>query len=67
MMTVTKDHIIAEVLNHDRTLAPIFMQFGLHCLGCAAANNESIGEAAMVHGIDADALIDALNTYLQSK
>lgn len=66
-MTVTKEHIIADVLNYDRALAPIFMQHGLHCLGCAAANNETIAEAAMVHGIDADQLINALNTFLASK
>jgi hybrid cluster-associated redox disulfide protein len=66
-MTITKDHIIAEVLNFDRSLAVIFMQHGLHCLGCAAANNETIGEAAMVHGIDGDALLDALNAHLSNK
>lgn len=66
-MTVTKDNIIAEVLNYDRSLAMIFMNHGLHCLGCAAANNETIGEAAMVHGIDGDALIEALNAHLQQK
>lgn len=66
-MKITKEHIIAEVLNMDRSLAVIFMQHGLHCLGCAAANNESIGEAAMVHGIDGDALIEALNSHLTSK
>lgn len=66
-MTITKDHIIAEVLNMDRSLAIVFMQHGLHCLGCAAANNESIGEAAMVHGIDADALLSALNAHIANQ
>ena len=66
-MMITKDLIIADVLNMDRSLAVVFMQHGLHCLGCAAANNESIGEAAMVHGIDADALINALNHHLSNK
>lgn len=63
-MTVTKDMIIADVLLKDRALAPIFMSHGLHCLGCAAANMETIEEAAAVHGIDADALISDLNGYL---
>lgn len=66
-MKITKDNIIAEVLNMDRSLAVVFMQHGLHCLGCAAANNESIGEAAMVHGIDGDALIEALNNHISNK
>lgn len=63
-MTVTKDMIINDVLQINRALAPIFMQHGLHCLGCAAANNETIAEAAVVHGIDADALITDLNAFL---
>lgn len=63
-MTVTKEMIISDVLMMDRALAPIFMSHGLHCLGCAAANMETIGEAAGVHGIDADALLADLNAYL---
>lgn len=66
-MKITKDQIIAEVLEADRSLAVVFMQHGLHCLGCAAANSESIGEAAMVHGIDGDALIEALNLHISNK
>ncbi len=63
-MQVTKDMIIADVLMKDRALAPIFMSHGLHCLGCAAANMETIQEAAAVHGIDADTLINDLNEFL---
>ena len=66
-MMVTKDMIIAEVLMKDRTLAPIFMQHGLHCLGCAASNMETIEDAAMVHGIDLDALLKDINACLELK
>jgi hybrid cluster-associated redox disulfide protein len=66
-MEVTKDMIIADVLMKDRALAPIFMGHGLHCLGCAAANMETIEEAASVHGIDADALLKDLNAFLSTK
>ena len=38
----------------------------MHCLGCPSASGESIGEAAMVHGVDADALVERINTYLES-
>ena len=37
------------------------MQFGMHCLGCAIAHGETVEQAAEVHGIDVDALIEALN------
>lgn len=67
MAQVTKDMTIAEVLRVDRGTAPIFMQFGMHCLGCPSASGESIEDASMVHGIDPDALISALNDYLTGK
>lgn len=63
-MTVTKEMIIAEVLMQHRALAPIFMQHGLHCLGCAAANMESIEDAANGHGIDLEALLKDINDFL---
>lgn len=66
-MKVNKDMIIADVLDLDRATVPIFMESGLHCLGCVMASGETIAEAAMVHGIDADALIDKLNAYFESK
>ena len=33
-MTVTKQMSIGQVLNLDRGTAKIFMEFGMHCLGC---------------------------------
>lgn len=66
MATITKDMIIAEVLNEHQDTVPIFMNSGLHCLGCAMAHGETIEEACMVHGLDCDALVDALNNYLEN-
>ncbi len=63
-MAISKDMIIAEVLNEHQELVPVFMNSGLHCLGCAMAHGESIEEACAVHGLDCDALVTALNTAL---
>lgn len=60
---VTKQMSIGEVLKMDRQTAPIFMQFGMHCLGCPHATAESIEQAAGVHGVDADKLVEALNAH----
>ena len=62
-MKITKDMIIADVLNMNRGTVPIFMQNGLHCLGCAMASGETIEEACMVHGMDCELLIDELNEF----
>jgi hybrid cluster-associated redox disulfide protein len=64
---VTKTMSIGEVLRIDRNTAPIFMQYGMHCLGCPHATAESIEQASMVHGVDVDQLVDALNKYLGEK
>lgn len=62
-MAVTKDMTIGELLQKDMGYAPILMEAGMHCLGCPASQAESLEEAAMVHGIDADALMEQLNAY----
>lgn len=67
MFKVTEDMTIMEVLQMDREVAPIFMSFGLHCLGCPGATMESIGDAGRVHGINVQDLIAELNKYFESK
>lgn len=67
MPKVTKDMIISDVLNMDRGTVPIFLESGMHCLGCPSSSGESIEDACAIHGIDADQLIANLNKYLESK
>ncbi|MEZ0537194.1 DUF1858 domain-containing protein [Caldicellulosiruptoraceae bacterium PP1] len=67
MAKVTTDMIIADVLRIDRGTIPIFLNNGLHCLGCPSSQGESIEEACALHGIDAQKLVDELNQYLESK
>ncbi len=67
MAKITKDMIIAQVLELDRGTTPILFKHGLHCLGCAMASGESLEEACVVHGIDCDALIGDLNEFFDSK
>ena len=61
---ITKDMSIISVLNLDRTTAPIFLGYGMHCLGCPHASAESIEQAGAVHGIDVDALVNDLNAHI---
>ena len=67
MTEVNKDMIIAEILAVDATIAPILMAAGMHCIGCPSAQGETLEQAAMVHGIDADQLIKRINDYLANK
>jgi len=45
---------------------PVFLEIGMHCLGCPASRGESIEDACLVHGTDADELVKKINEYLES-
>ena len=62
--TVSKDMLIGQLLNLDPNLAAVLMRAGMHCIGCPSSQMESLEEAAMVHGIDADILVSQINDYL---
>ncbi len=65
MALVTKDMMIGELLSIDiEAAAPILMGIGMHCLGCPHSQMETIEEAAAVHGVDADMLVQMLNEKL---
>ena len=66
-MTVTKESIIGDVLDFNPGTAKYFLEIGMHCLGCPSARGESIADACMVHGTDADALVAKLNEFLSQQ
>lgn len=57
MENITKDMTIGEILRTAPEVAPVLLEAGMHCLGCPSAQAESLEEAAMVHGMDIDALM----------
>ena len=59
-MEITKDMTIGEIIVNKPEVAPILMEAGMHCLGCPAAQGESLEEAAMVHGMDIDSLMEKI-------
>lgn len=67
MESIDKTMTIGEILEVDGSIAPILMHVGMHCLSCAAASEETLEEAAMVHGLDVYALEDIINEYLANK
>lgn len=65
--TITKDIIIGELLELDRSIAAILMASGMHCACCPSAAGETLEEAAMVHGMDVNFLVNGINAYLAAK
>lgn len=67
MSTVTKEMTIKEVLDIDRTTAPIMMAYGMHCMGCPFSQMESLEMGCAAHGSDVNELVEKLNNYLAEK
>lgn len=65
--TITKDQTIGEILDMDRGTSVFFLNMGMHCLGCPSSRGESLEEACMVHGVNADGLLEEINQYLAGK
>lgn len=66
-MTINKDTIIGSILDVAPETAPFFLEMGMHCLGCPSARGETIEQACMVHGVNADELIAKINAFLENK
>ncbi|MDO4535403.1 MAG: DUF1858 domain-containing protein [Clostridium perfringens] len=58
---ITKEMRIGEILQVKPDAAQILMSFGMGCIGCPSSQAESLEEAAMVHGLNVETLIEALN------
>ena len=64
---IEKDTIIGDILDVAPQSAPLFFAIGMHCLGCPSSRGESVGMACMVHGVDADELVEKLNKHFAEK
>lgn len=65
MAKITKDTIIGDILDMNRATAPLFLEMGMHCLGCPSARGETVAQACAVHGVDADELVEKINAVLE--
>ena len=65
MTQINKDTIIADILNVAPNAAPLFQSIGMHCLGCAMASGETLGEACAAHGVDADEFLTKLTSLVK--
>jgi hybrid cluster-associated redox disulfide protein len=63
-MLITKDMTVGQVLRTHPQTVQIFLQLGMHCLGCPSSTMESIEGAALTHGKKPDELVEQLNQAL---
>ena len=67
MYEITKDTIISDILMNAPDTAPLFLEIGMHCLGCAFATGENVEEACNAHGVDdveVEPFLERLNAFI---
>ncbi len=52
---------IAQVMKACPDARKILMRHGMYCIGCAVGEFESLKDAAEMHQVDLDSLLDDLN------
>lgn len=63
-MTITKDMNMKELVAMDTRIADLLREEGMNCIGCSSAENETLEEAALAHGVDPIILERKLNFRL---
>ncbi|SHK25195.1 hybrid cluster protein-associated redox disulfide domain-containing protein [Clostridium cavendishii DSM 21758] len=58
---INKDMTIGELIRVKPEAVETLMEFGMGCVGCPSAQAETLEEAAIVHGLNIDKLLEALN------
>lgn len=66
MAKIAKDMIIADIIQINMGCVPILLNEGMHCIGCPASQGETLEEACMVHGLNADEVAKKLNDFVES-
>ena len=58
---ITKDTLIADIVELNPDSVEILQRYGMHCLGCALAHMDTLEEAAHAPRAEPDALLNELN------
>ncbi len=66
-MKISKDMTIAQIIQQDQGVIAILLDVGMHCIGCPSAQGETLEEACMVHGMDADEIVNKINAFLSAE
>ncbi len=62
---ITKNMSIAEVVKKYPQTIEVFFNYDLHCVGCVAAEFDTIESGAMIHGINVEYLLFDLNKIIK--
>ncbi|GAA0709394.1 DUF1858 domain-containing protein [Paraclostridium ghonii] len=60
-MKIDKDTLIGELISKKPEAVNVLMKYEMGCLGCPSAQMETLEQAAYIHGIDLEELLQSLN------
>lgn len=58
---LTKEMTVGQVLRLHPQTVQVFLELGMHCLGCPSSASESLEGAALTHGRNVEELVAQLN------
>jgi hybrid cluster-associated redox disulfide protein len=64
---ITKKMTFAEVLQKYPETAEVFINEGMHCVGCPAAGMETIEQGCKAHGLKPEKIVEKINKKLEKK
>jgi hybrid cluster-associated redox disulfide protein len=63
---ITKEMLISQVLQEYPETFEVFIGHEIGCVGCAMAQQETIEEGMIAHGIDPDKFVEVLNEKVEA-
>ena len=64
---ISADMTISECISSYPETIPVLMKYGMHCIGCPMAMQETLEEGLSAHGLEVDEVIDGLNKIVKKK
>lgn len=65
---ISKDILIAELVDKHPDTIPILIENGMHCIGCGASMFETLEEGFMGHGmtdVEIEKIMSDINRYIE--
>ena len=60
---ITKNTIIADIIERNPMVIEILMEYGMGCIGCPSAQAETLEQACEIHGLNIEEILEKLNKY----
>ncbi|QEJ96232.1 hydroxylamine reductase [Treponema phagedenis] len=61
---ISADMLIGSIVRKFPEAVPVLIAQGMHCLGCPSAQTETLANACLVHGLESESVVKALNKSL---